>query len=75
MKLSKAQSEIVRKMREGELLMYVGGIDPFCMWHHGYRVNWSTVIALEAKGIIIRQMGNNELITLTPLGHQIQLTK
>ncbi len=72
-KLSKAQKDVIRRMREGECLEYFWADDA---WHlSGFTKNSKTINILIDAGIIIKSGGYNwsDTYELTPLGKQIEL--
>jgi len=65
-KLSKAQSELIKAMQEGIICHYLQGIEARCfLARTGKNISWATIYKLEQNGLVER---NDKYVVLTEQG-------
>lgn len=52
-KLSKKQKEVMKKLKNGDILHYLSGINPRCFFAR-MNVSWPTIHKLETAGLVER---------------------
>jgi len=70
LKLSEVQQEVIKKLRAGEVVHYISGIDARCFLNNK-NLKWATIHRLEALKLVERK--HNRYIGLTELGKTIEL--
>lgn len=76
MKLSDKQKEVIKEMRSGYILHWVGGLKPTCFLsgQYGFKLSTTTCLKLESLGIIKRLHNDgNTKFHLTKPGKTIEL--
>lgn len=70
-KLSVLQRDILSRMRNGDKLHYMQGLNASCFFHKDMKnANWNSIGKLEDLGLIVRK---DKYIELTELGREIEL--
>lgn len=71
MKLSKAQTDLLMKIRNGDMVRFIGGFDARYYFSKGMKnINWNTLHCLVEKGLLLR---NDPNLSVTELGKTIKL--
>lgn len=71
MKLSAKQREVIKRLRGGDLIHYMDGLNARCFWYSNFKnVHWNTIFYLERHGLTHR---GDRFVTLTELGKTIEL--
>ena len=70
-KLSDKQKEVISRLRDGEIMHYMTGLNSYCFWSKTYKnVSWATIGRLEYLKLIER---TKDKVELTELGKTIDL--
>jgi hypothetical protein len=68
-KLSAAQIKVIIKLKKGEIIHYVDGLNSKCFYHDSMKtINWNTIFKLEQLDLIVREYRR---IALTDMGRSI----
>jgi hypothetical protein len=55
MKLTTAQQEVIDRLKKGEVIHYISGMNSRCFFHNDMkRISWPTLIKLEKLNLVKR---------------------